>query len=356
MNTKAQGDYYLLIGTYTTNPSDGIEVYDFNSVNAHFKYIGKTAAKNPSYLAVSPNKKYVYSVTETGQPNGGAVAAFSFDAINGSLTPINMQTSMGNHPCYVSVHNSGNYVAAGNYSSGNLVYYKVNADGSLNPPANFIHQGSSVVKGRQDAPHVHAAVYSPDHKYLMVPDLGIDKVMIYALDASGNMTQNKPGFIQLAAGAGPRHIDFHPNGKWAFVIEELSGYISALSYSKGKLNLINTIDGHPDGFKGVRGSADIHVSPDGKFVYCSNRGESNTIGIHKIDAKTGKITKVGTQSTMGETPRNFNFDPTGNFLLVANQNSNDVVVFSVNKETGLLTDTGTRLSVHKPVCLKWIKK
>jgi len=350
------GDHYLLIGTYTTTPYDGIEVYDYNSLNGQFKFIGKTATKNPSYLAVSPDKKYVYSVTEAGQPNGGGVVAYAFDMQNGSLTPINHQTSMGNSTCYVSVHSSGKYVAAGNYSSGNLVYYSTNADGSLNPPLNIKHEGSGPVKGRQDAPHVHAAVFSPDNKFLMVPDLGIDKVMIYPLDASGNLQANKASFVKLAPGAGPRHIDFHPNGKWAYLMEELSGNMTALSYTKGKLTVINSVNGYPAEYKGQYGSADVHVSTDGKFVYGSNRGESNTIGIFRIDQKSGKVALIGTQSVLGLTPRNFNFDPTGNRLLVANQNSNEVVVFDINRETGLLNDNGTRLSVSKPVCLKWIKK
>lgn len=350
------GDYYLLIGTYTTTPYDGIEVYDYNSGNSQFKYVGKTATKNPSYLAVSPDRKYVYSVTEAGQPSGGGVVAFSFDINNGTLTPINYQTGLGNSTCYVSVHSSGKYVAAGNYSSGNLVYFSTNADGSLNPPLNIKHEGSGPIKGRQDGPHVHAAVYSPDYKYLMVPDLGIDKVMIYPLDGTGNIQTNKSSFVKLAPGAGPRHIEFHPNGKWAYLMEELSGNVTALAYSKGKLTVLNSVNGYPAEYKGPYGSADVHVSQDGKFVYGSNRGESNTIGIFKIDQKTGKISLTSTQSVLGLTPRNFNFDPTGNKLLVANQNSNEVVVFDVNRETGLLTDSGSRLSVSKPVCLKWIKK
>jgi 6-phosphogluconolactonase len=350
------GDYYLLIGTYTTTPFDGIEVYDYNSANGQFRYLSKTATKNPSYLAISPDKKYIYAVTEAGQPNGGGVVAYSFDMQNGWLSAINHQTSMGNSTCYVSVHSSGKYVAAGNYSSGNLVYYSTNPDGSLNPPMNIKHEGSGPVKGRQDGPHVHATVFSPDHKYLLVPDLGIDKVMIYPLDVKGNIQATKANFVKLAPGAGPRHIDFHPNGKWAYLIEELSGNMTALSYAKGKLTVLNSVNGYPADYKGPYGSADVHVSPDGKFVYGSNRGESNTIGIFKIDPKNGKVSLIATQSVLGLTPRNFNFDPAGNKLLVANQNSNEVVVFDINHESGLLTDTGTRLSVSKPVCLKWVKK
>lgn len=354
--SQNSGDYYLLIGTYSTYPSDGIEVYDYNSTNGQFRYLSKTTAKNASYLAISPNKKYIYAVGEVGLPSGGTVVAYTFDMATGFLSPINYQSSMGNSPCYVSVHSSGKYVAAGNYSTGNLVYYSTNEDGSLNAPLNIKHEGSGTIKGRQDAPHVHAAVYSPDYKFLMVPDLGIDKVVIYPLDASGNIQANKSSFVKLAPGAGPRHIEFHPNGKWAYLIEELSGNMTALSYSNGKLTILNSVHGYPSDYKGPYGSADVHVSPDGRYVYGSNRGESNTLAIFKIDQKTGKISLQETVSVQGQTPRNFNFDPTGNKLLVGCQNSNEVVVFNVDKASGKLTDSGTRLSVGKPVCLKWVKK
>lgn len=353
---NAQDDYFLIIGTYTTAPADGIEVYSFNSAKGQFQYVHKIAAQNPSYLSLSPDQKYLYAVTETGNPNGGGVSAFRFDDHLGSLEFINAQPSAGNHPCYVSTHKNGKWVAAGNYSSGNLVYYPVAADGSLGKATNIQHAGSSTVKGRQDAPHVHAAVYSPDYKYLMVPDLGIDKVMIYKLQADGNIITKKPGFVQLKPGAGPRHLDFHPNGKWAYLMEELSGNVTALNYKKGKLKVIGSVNGHPADYKGPFGSADIHVSPDGKFVYCSNRMESNTIGIFKVNQTDGSLSQVGHQSTLGKTPRNFTIDPSGNYLLAANQNTNDVVVFNINRETGLLTDAGKRLSVNKPVCLKWAVK
>ncbi|MBP8941285.1 MAG: lactonase family protein [Saprospiraceae bacterium] len=351
-----QADYFLVVGTYSTTPSDGIEVFSFDSHNGAFQFVQKTAAKNPSFLAISPVQKHLYAVGESGQPSGGIVSSYTLNASNGHLEWLNSQSSMGNHPCYVSVHKSGHWIAASNYSSGNLVYYPTAADGSLQAPINIQHQGSSVVKGRQDGPHAHSAVFSPDYKYLLVQDLGMDKIMIYPIDGTGKINQNKPSFYKTKPGAGPRHLEFHPNGKWAYLMEELSGNLTALSYSKGKLKELNSLNAYPSEYKGPYGSADVHVSPDGKYVYGSNRGESNTLGIFKIDQSNGKISMVGTQSTLGQMPRNFSFDPTGNYLLAANQNSNDVVVFKVNKDTGLLTDTGTRLTVNKPVCLKWVKK
>ncbi len=356
LEAQSSPDYFLIVGTYTTKESDGIEVYSYDSKSGGFNYLHKVATKNPSFLAISPNQKYLFAVSETGKPNIGGVASYSINASNGHLELINNQSSLGNHPCYVSVHSSGGWVAAANYSSGNLAYYPVNTDGSLQPAINIQHRGSSIIKGRQDAPHAHSAVFSPDNKCLMVQDLGIDKIMIYPIDSKGKIDSTKASFTKLAPGAGPRHLEFHPNGKWAYLMEELSGNMTALSYKKGKLKVINTINGYPADYKGPYGSADVHVSPDGKYVYGSNRAESNTIGIFKIDQKKGGVSLVGTQSTLGQTPRNFSLDPTGNLLLVANQNTSEVVIFKINKESGLLTDTGTRLSISKPVCLKWVKK
>jgi 6-phosphogluconolactonase len=217
------------------------------------------------------------------------------------------------------------------------------------------HDGYSVDADRQTGPHVHSTVFSNDNNYLFVPDLGIDKVMIYSFNSkSGALVSAKVPFQMTEPGAGPRHFDFHPNGKYAYLIEEMTGSISVYSYSKGNLELQQNISALPGDFNGKIGSADIHVSPDGKFLYASNRGESNDIAIFSINAKNGQLAPAGHQSTMGKTPRNFNFDPSGNFLLVANQNSDEVVIFKRNKYTGLLTDTGKRIPVSMPVCIKWV--
>jgi 6-phosphogluconolactonase len=206
-------------------------------------------------------------------------------------------------------------------------------------------------------PHVHCTVFSPDNKYLYVADLGLDQVITYAVDhVSGRLNVIPPPyFVNTAAGAGPRHFVFHPNGKFSYLIEELSGAISVYSAAKlPHLELVQHISTHPAGYKGAIASADIRISPDGKFLYASNRGESNTLAIFKIDPATGNLTLAGHQPTLGNKPRNFNFDPTGNFLLVANQESHEIVVFKRDLNTGLLTDTGQRVSVGKPVCIEWL--
>ncbi len=348
---------YLVVGTYTGEKSEGIYVYRFNSNDGTYKEISHVKTSNPSFVVVSPDEKYVYAVHENGKNGqGGDISAFSFDKKTGVLTLINQQPTGGAHPCYVDIDKTGKWIFAGNYSSGSLSVFPANADGSLGTVSTHIeHKGSGKVKGRQDNPHVHCTLVSPDNKWLYVPDLGIDKVMIYAFDAStGKLTPGPQEFAESQPGGGPRHITFHPNGKFAYLVEELSGQVVAYQFQGGMLKLLQRISTTPQGQPGFAGSADIHVSPDGKFLYASNRGDFNSIAIYKLDPKSGKLTSVGFQSTLGTAPRNFNLDPTGNYLLVGNQNNDEIVVFKRNKKTGLLTDTGKRIGVGKPVCLKWI--
>ena len=357
VTTKAQ-QHYLITGTYTSSKSEGIYVYQFNSNDGTARAVGSVKISNPSYLAVSPDEQFVYSVEEDAAKNGkvGAVSAFSFNKETGSLSFINQQASGGDHPCYVSVDKTGKWVAAGNYTSGSLSILPVMADGSLGAATTIIkHTGSGSNQTRQTAPHVHCTFFSPDNRFLFVPDLGIDKVMIYAFDENtGKLSKAKQPFAATKPGSGPRHICFNPVNTFAYLIEELSGTVVTYKFQNGKLKPRQRISSMPAGDTSFAGSADIHVSPDGKFLYASNRAQSNTIAIFRINPKNGKLWLIGHQSTLGKTPRNFNIDPTGNFLLVANQNSDAIVIFKIDKETGLLTDTKNRIDVGKPVCLKWI--
>jgi 6-phosphogluconolactonase len=351
---KAQ-EYYLLAGTYTSGKSEGIYVYKFNSETGEATPASTAKSSNPSFLAVSPNQKYVYAVNEN---KPGNISSFLFNKNTGSLKELNQQSTSGDHPCYVTVHKSGKWIVAGNYSSGNLVVFPVNKNGSINKAVqNIQHKGTGANKQRQESAHVHATVFSPDGKYLFVPDLGMDKIMIYQFNTqTGKLSAHDQPFEKTKPGAGPRHIEFHPNSRLAFLMEELSGSIKVMKYDyKGHLSEIQLINGHDSAYSGKYGSADIHISADGKFLYCSNRETSNTIGIFKVNQQTGILTRVGAQSTLGETPRNFNFDPSGGFLLVANQNSHAIVIFKIDKETGLLTDTGNRIEIPNPVCIKWAK-
>ncbi len=352
-NNKA---YTLLIGTYTSSgTSAGIYVYDFNSQTGDVTLKSKVSGEeNPSYLAISNDGKHVYAVNEVS--NGG-ISSFLFNPTTGELTFLNRVSSGGADPCYVSVDDKNKYVFAGNYSSGNLSAIPLKEDGSLGDGPQFIqHEGSSIDNGRQKGPHVHCTVLSPDNHYLLASDLGTDKVSIYQFDAS-NVSQPlspaEPAFVSVKAGSGPRHITFHPNSKYAYLIHEMQGMITAFDYKNGQLiekQLITMLS--PD-FKGKVGAADIHVSPDGKYLYGSNRGDANEIVIFAI-SKNGKLNYAGRQPTQGKGPRNFAIDPSGNFLLVANQNSNEIVMFKRDKKNGLLTPTGGNIQLGKPVCLKFV--
>ena len=349
-------NFYLFTGTYTGTGSKGIYVYRFNSTSGKTTFLSSTdSVVNPSYLTVSPNAKYVYAVNETGGPDGGSVSSFSFNRGNAKLSLINKEPTGGNGPCYVALDGTGRWLVAANYSGGSASVFPVNKDGSLSPRVQLIKDsGNSVNDKQQEKAHVHSAVFSPDQKFLFTPDLGLDKVMIYKFTPSSNKPLTAAGipFEKTMEGEGPRHFTFHPNKKYAYLISELMGTVTAYKYNNGELEKIQNIETHPKDFSGVIGSADIHVSPDGNFLYASNRGDENTITIFSIDKATGRLKLKGFQPVLGKTPRNFIIDPTGNFLLVANQESDNVVIFKRNNETGLLKETGMQIKVPKPVCLQ----
>lgn len=344
----------LLIGTYTKpGKSDGIYVYTFNSATGEFTYKAEaTGIKNPSYLTVTKDRKHVYAVSET---DNGSVNAYSFDAISGKLTFLNSVTSGGSSPCYVSVDNKNKVVYTGNYGGGNLTAIPLKTDGSLSDQVQTIQHEGKGIKNNQEKPHVHATVLSKDDKYLFVPDLGTDKVNIYRIDASNPkpLTAAAPPFISVEGGNGPRHITFNPAGNAAYLIQEMTGVITAYDYADGKLTAKQSVTAAPASFTGRIDAADIHVSPDNKFLYGSLRGDLNEIVIYSIDKK-GALIFVGRQPVLGKTPRNFEIDPTGNYLLVANQNSDDIIVFKRDQKAGTLKATGKKISLGSPVCLKFV--
>jgi 6-phosphogluconolactonase len=355
----AQKPVHLIVGTYTTGKSEGIYVYHFNTKTGKSKLLSATTVSNPSFVAISPDKKYVYAVTEDANSNnnGGGVVAYSFDKKTGRLHLLNQTQSGGNHPCYVACDASGKWLFAGNYSSGNFSLFPLLADGSIGRMQQKVqHQGSGPNTERQEAPHVHGTFISPDNSKLYVPDLGIDKVMLYDFDAiKGELTTAQPPHIALPGGTGPRHLSFHPSGKYIYIAEELTAAVAVFAITeKGEYKFLQTISAVPENYTGNLSAADIHVSPDGKFLYASSRGEANTIAIYTINPTTGILEVAGHQPTLGIKPRNFNFDPSGNFLLVANQESNNIVIFKIDHRTGLLTDTGKRIEVPNPVCIRWI--
>jgi len=346
---------YLFVGSYTDGkPDTGIYVYEFNAETGALEAKGIVdKVVNPSFLEVSPNGQNLYVCTDTKLPENGTISAYAIDSVKGTLAFLNKQPSGGENPIYVSVDNTNRYVACGNYGSGSAVIFKVNQDGKIDPFIQLMQfSGSSINKQRQEKSHIHATVFSPDNKFLFMPDLGTDKIRAFDFKSNDLSPLVAADYLLVKTnpGSGPRHLVFHPNKKFAYCIEELSGTISMYLYNRGKLEFIERTFACADTTE-IHSSADIHITPDGRFLYASNRGE-NTIAIFSINKKDGKLSLIGHQSTLGNTPRNFAIDPSGNFLLVANQLSNNIVVFRINKETGTLAKTLNEVVVPNPSCLK----
>lgn len=351
---------YLFVGTYTDGkPDEGIYIYEFNSKRGSLKKVfsGQNIT-NPSFLTLSPAGDYLYACTDTKLPEEGSVSAFKIDSVNGSLKFLNKQKSGGENPVYLTTSRNNEFVINGNYTEGTVSVFKTNPDGSLNANSQIIQfQGSGPNARRQDKAHIHAAVFSPDFEYIYFPDLGADKIRVFKF----NLQEAQPLKPLLnyeytnISGSGPRHFTFHPNKPFAYCIEELSGTITSFNYDKGKLDSLQRIFSYSK-LQEEYNSADIHISPDGLFLYASNRWDNeNTISIFSINNENGKLTLIGHQQTFGDHPRNFTLDPTGNFLIVANQVTNNIVVFKRDNKTGLLTKKGKEIKVANPSCLKMRK-
>ena len=350
-------NFYLFVGTYTNTPakSKGIYVYRFNAATGEAVPVSTAATENPSYLALAPGGKFLYAVNETNGSQPGGVSAFSFDKSSGKLSFLDKQASGGDDPCYISIDKQRKWAIVANYSGGNLSALPIRTDGSLAPLAQSIqHTGTGPNKDRQEKAHVHSGMLTPDGKYLLAMDLGLDKISVYRFQPASMarpMQSIKDSIVTAPGGSGPRHIAFAPHKANAYLMTEMGGAVEAFRYNDGHLSNFQHISSHPAGYKGDVGSADIHIAPDGKFLYASNRGDANSIAVFAIDSASGKLTVKGFTSTRGITPRNFMIDPTGNWLLVANQRSDNVVIFRIDKKTGLLTPTGKELSIPAPVCL-----
>jgi 6-phosphogluconolactonase len=351
----AQQDF-VFIGSYNWDKTkEGISVYELDTTTGHLKkVISSRNILNPSYLTLSPNGRYVYACTESKTPGAGAVSSFEFDARHKTLTYLNSQKSGGENPVYLSVHQNGRWLVNGNYTEGSLSVYPIAADGSINPPVqHFAYTEGSINTERQDRSHIHAAVFSPNDDYLFLPDLGADKIRCYRFDASATapLSETQPSFISTSLGSGPRHFTFHLNGHFAYCIEELAGMVSVYHYEHGHLDSIQRIATHTPELQSGFESADIHISPDGHFLYASNRGDENNIAIFSI-ATNGTLMPIAYQSTYGRHPRIFAIDASGQFLIVANQISGNVIVFKRNAQTGLLKKTGKTIKVRNPSCVQ----
>lgn len=348
---------FLFIGSYTQGqPATGIYVYTFHPKSGALKQVSFVDdITNPSFINLSPDGHFLYACTDTKLPDTGSVTAFKIDATNGKLSFINRQASGGDNPVYLSVHSSGKWLINANYTGGSVSAFALNEDGSIQPSAQSIQfAGKSIREDRQEKPHIHSAVFSPQGDYAFLPDLGSDKIWVFGFDPAKPkpLTLIEEDIVVSVPGSGPRHFTFHPTGKFAYCLEELSGFVSSYAYADGALKTIQRIYANKYQQDTCR-SADIHISPDGRFLYASNRdGRENTIAIFSIDQSNGMLTLVSHQSTYGDHPRNFTIDPTGRFLLVANMASGNIVVFKRNLKTGLLTRTKNEIQVTSPSCLQ----
>jgi 6-phosphogluconolactonase len=312
---------------------------------------------NPSFVAIHPNQQFLYSVSETDK---GTIVAFSIDAKTGKLARLNSQSAGGSAPCHLVVDRDGKAVLAANYGSGTCTSIPILADGSLGKPVS-VHQhlGKSINPGNQEGPHAHAINLDKANKFAFCNDLGIDKIMIYRFNAaSAKLTPHDPPAFDTPPGSGPRHFAFHPNGKWAYINGEINMTLIACEYDadKGVLAKKQVISTLPKDEKRKKGStAEVVVHPSGKFVYVSNRDPYNSIAIFSIDQKSGELTAVEHESNGIARPRNFAIEPTGKFMLVANQSANTVISFSINESTGKLSPSGSRVDVPDgPCCIRFV--
>lgn len=357
---ERRGELLVYVGTYTSGKSEGIYLYRLDLTSGKLRHAATTkGVKDPSFIALAPGTRSLYAVNEVedfGGKKSGALSSFAIDQPTGNLRLLNQQPSLGGAPCYVDVDRSGRFVLVANYSGGNIAVLPIRSDGSLGEAIDVKqYVGSSINVERQEGPHAHCIVLDPANRFAYGCDLGTDKVMIYRFDARrGKLIPGRTPWVQLKPGAGPRHITFHPDGKYAYVINELHATVTAFAHDRDRGNLkeVQTIPTLPADFTGENTSADIHVSPDGRFLYCSNRGH-DSIAAFQIAPRSGKLTFVAHQSSGGKAPRNFAIDPTGRFLLVANQKSDNIVTYRRDLKTGQLTATGHVAEVPSPVCLKF---
>jgi 6-phosphogluconolactonase len=356
---------WVFVGTYTGEGGKGSEgIYRFDMDPATGQLSGRAlAAKaiNPSFLAIHPSRRFLYAVGEVGDfqgKKGGGVSAFAIDPQTGNLALLNQEPSGGEGPCHLVVDKRGKNVLVANYGGGSASVLPIAEDGRLGTATAFVqHKGTSSNPQRQEAPHAHSINLDAANRFAFVADLGLDKVLVYRFDADrGTLAPNEPAAATVAPGSGPRHFAFHPNGRWAYVINEMANTVTSFAYDadKGVLKPEQTISTLPAGARGDSWTAEVQVHPSGRFLYGSNRGH-NSIAMFAIDPQTGRLTAAGHQAHHIKTPRNFGIDPTGTFLLVANQDGNSIVVFRIDPETGGLTPTGTEVEVSMPVCVKMIR-
>lgn len=358
---QTPGNYWCYIGTYTGPKSKGIYVAEFDPTTGSLS-TPKLAVetKSPSFLAVHPSKKFLYAVGEAGLAKGkkgGGVSAFAIDAKTGMLTFLNSQASGGNGPCHISLDKTGKCALVANYSSGSVASLPIQEDGKLKEAATIInHKGVAADLKRQQGPHGHSINPDPTNRFALAADLGLDRVYVYRLDAEkGTLEPHEPPYASLKPVDGPRHLAFHPSGKWVYVINEIRCTVTAFAYDPvlGTLTEFQSLSTIPGEIGENFSTAEIVAHPNGKFVYGSNRGHDSIAG-YSVDQETGRLTSLGQTPALCKMPRNFVIDPSGKFLLTEGHLSNDVHIFRIDTESGKLTATGTKIEVGSPVCIRFV--
>ncbi|MEO9004067.1 MAG: lactonase family protein [Ginsengibacter sp.] len=362
MGLNAQKSY-VFIGSYNANKNTpGIYIYELDTSSGQLKEVSVVKdVQNSSFLTLSPDGKFVFACTSSQTPNTGSVSGFAFNSTTKNLTFINSQSSGGENPVFVSASSSGKWIINANYTGGSASVFRVNNEGEISPAAQVInYTDSSINKARQAKSHIHSAVFSPDNEYAFFPDLGADKIRIFKFEASLDKPLQKgpSSFAKVFPGSGPRHITFNSKSTIAYCIEEMGGAVDVYRFEKGILKPIQRLmmhsknsDNHSPEDTPSYSGADIHLSPDGRFLYASNREPQNNIVIFSVK-KDGKLKMISSDSTYGVHPRNFAIDPTGKFLIVANQRSGNLVVFKRNLSNGMLTRTGEEVKIESPSCIK----
>ena len=359
VGAEASAPIRVYIGTYTqADGSQGVYQAELNPADGALKLVGLAGeANNPSFLALPADEKFLYAVSEVADfddSKGGAASAFAVDAA-GKLALLNHQSSGGAGPCFISLDNAGKHALVANYGGGSVAVLPIDAAGKLQPASCFIqHEGSGPDKSRQAAPHAHCIKLDAANRFALACDLGCDKVFIYRFDgATGKLTPGEQPWMETEPAAGPRHLAFHPSGKWVYILNELNSTLTTAAYDgeAGTLKSLQNLSTIPAGGVPGNSGAEVVAHPNGKFVYSSNRGH-DSIAMFAIDQQTGKLTSLGQHPVGGKTPRNFNIDPSGKYLLAAAQDSDRIVVHAIDQATGKLTQTDHGIAVPMPVCVK----
>ena len=354
----SQEELYFYVGTNSGNPEEGIYIYKMDMNTGITKSVSKYPnLLNPGYLAITNDGDKLYAIHNIADQKESAVSAFKINDSDGTLIYLNTQSTMGRGGCHVSTDTQGDVVAA-NYSSGSVVLLPTKENGLLETSSSTRqHTGSSINKERQEGPHAHFIQEGSGGLYYAV-DLGTDKIMLYQKNNDDQLIDNTPSYIDMKAGSGPRHLDFHKNGKFIYALNELEGSVTVIIYNKekGSFESTQTISSLPPDFKAFNKSADIHVHPSGKFLYASNRGDHNSIAAYSINQKDGRLTLVEIEEEAIAWPRNFTISPNGKYLLCANRDSDSVTFYSIDLNTGELTYNGRQVKAPKPICVKFKTK